>query len=235
MAEIGGRASTRRRETVRRGRFMQQYSTEVWRSLLQLGQAAHTVLEREVPESQGVPTNGLAVLRLLRWHGGKTSTAIAAFVGVTPAAMDVTMREMMRQHFVKRQSTMSNSQSVVFEIAPPGLDVARRIIAIQRDRIDRSLTRLSAEQYELAAQLLETLARDLVVDSVEFAIACAECWAFDARECVTAGREDYCAFRKAHRAVLDPDLSEGPEECAGSCSAAGFRCRTQGTHYRGTA
>lgn len=81
---------------------MQRNNTRIWRSLLVLAQATYAVQEREVPEGEGLPANGLAVLRLLRWHGGKTLRAIAAFVGVTTTTRDETIREMVRLRFVRR-------------------------------------------------------------------------------------------------------------------------------------
>lgn len=101
---------------------MEQDNTRIWRSLLQLAQATHVVLEREVPESEGLPTNGVAVLQLLHWHGGKTLGAIAAFVGVTTTTMDETIREMIRLGLVRRCSESSSADSAVFELAPLGVD-----------------------------------------------------------------------------------------------------------------
>ncbi len=198
---------------------MQQDNRRIWRSLLQLAQATYAVLEREVPESEGLPTNGLAVLRLLRWHGGKTLRAIAAFVGVTTTTMDETMREMVRLRFVRRHSGSSSTDSAVFELAPQGVDAARRIVIAQRGRIERSIARLPDDQHETAATLLEAMAYELVADSAGFGITCAECWALEVRECMKAGTAEHCAFRKARRANLDPDLSEGPDDCPRWCSA----------------
>lgn len=197
---------------------MRQGNSRTWRSLLQLAQATYAVLEKEVPESEGLPANGLPVLRLLRWHGGKTLSAIAAFVGVTPPTMDETMGEMVRLGFARRHSGSSDTVSDVFELAPKGVDAARRIIAAQRARIERSVARLPADQHEIAATLLETLAYELTSDSAGFGITCAECWALDVRECIRPSCAEYCAFRRAQRADLDPDLSEGPDDCPSSCS-----------------
>lgn len=89
----------------------------------------------------------------------------------------------------------------------------RRIIAVQRDRIERLITRLPDDRQETVAMLLETLAFELVADSAGFGITCAECWALDVRECIGTGSEEHCAFRRAQRADLDPDLGEGPDDC----------------------
>lgn len=198
---------------------MEQDSARMWRATLQLAQAAYAVLEREVPEAEGLPTNGLAVLRLLRWHGGKTTRAIAAFVGVGATTMDETIREMIRLGFVRRMSGSSSTDSAVFELAPQGLHAARRILIAQRERIGRSIAALPEDQHETAAALLETLAYELVADSAGFGITCAECWAFDARECIRASVAEHCAFRRAQRADLDPDLGEAPDDCPSWCSA----------------
>ncbi len=197
---------------------MQKQNTQVWRSLLQLAQATYAVLEREVPEEAGLPTNGLPVLRLLRWHGGKTRTAIAAFVGMTAATMDETIQEMLRLGFVRVHAGATNNQSDVFELAPRGVDVARRIASAQRERIERSITALSGDQYEAAATLLETMAYNLIADSTGFGITCAECWAFDAHECIKPTSAKHCAFRQAQMAELDPDIFEGPDDCPGVAS-----------------
>ncbi len=202
---------------------MQQETTQIWRSLLQLAQATYAVLEREIPENEGLPTNGLAVLRLLRWHGEKTLTAIASFVGVSTATMAETVREMVRLEFVEQHPGSSGTKADVFELSPLGVDVTRRIVTTQRDRIERSIARLPKGQHEAAAALLETLAYELVADSAGFGITCAACWALDARECIKPSSAAHCAFRRAQRADLDPDLSEGPDDCPDSCST----CKTQ--------
>lgn len=208
---------------------MEHDDTRIWRSLLQLSQATNAVLEREVAETEGLPTDGLAVLRLLRWHGGKTLSAIAAFVGVSTTTMNETMREMVTLGFARFHSGSSGEGRVIFELAPRGLDAARRIVIAQRERVERSIARLPDEQHEAAATLLETLAYELVADSPEFGITCAECWAFDARECVRASLEEHCAFRRARRADLDPDLGEGPDDCPAWHSACTPECITLGT------
>lgn len=210
---------------------MGQDNTRVWRSLLQLAQAAYAVLEREVPESEGLPTNGFAVLRFLRWHGEKTLGAIAAFVGVTTATMDETIREMIRLGFIRRHSESSSTGSAVFELAPLGLDATRRIVIAQRERIARSVAQLPEDQHESAATLLETMAYGLVADSTGFGITCAECWAFDARECVKTSIAEHCAFLRAQRADLDPDLGEGPNDCPCSCSMGAPSYVAPGTEY----
>lgn len=203
---------------------MQQDHTRIRRSLMQLAQAAYAVLEREVPESEGLPTNGLAVLRLLRWHGEKTLRAIAAFVGVTAVTMDETIREMISLGFVRRHPGSSSTDAVVFELAPQGVNVARSVVATQRERIERSVARLPAEQRETAARLLDTLAYGLVADSAGFGITCAECWAHEARECAKTSSAEYCAFLRAQRADLNPDLSEGPDDCPSACSTLTPHC-----------
>lgn len=197
---------------------MRQDHTQIWRSLLQLAQATYAVLEREVPESEGLPTNGLPVVRFLRWHGEKTLSAIAAFVGVTTASMDGTLKVMLKMGFVRHATEPSSTDLSLFELAPNGVDAARRIVASQRSRIERAIARLPVDQHAKAAALLETLAYELVADSAGFGITCAECWALDARECVKTDSYDQCAFRKAQRADLDPDLSEGPDDCPNACS-----------------
>lgn len=214
---------------------MQQDNAQIRRSLLQLAQATYAVLEREVPEREGLPNNGLAVLRLLRWHEGKTLAAIAAFVGVTTATMDETIREMVRLRFLKRPAESSGENSTVFELAPLGVDTVRRIIAAQHERIERSIARLPKDQQDTVATLLETLAYELVADSAGFGITCAECWALDVRECISAGSGENCAFRKAQRADLDPDLSEGPEDCPNSCSVRRPLFVELGTDSKGSA
>lgn len=193
-------------------------NVRIWRSLLQLGQATYAVLEREVPESEGVPAHGLAVLRLLRWHEGKTLSAIAAFVGVTVATMQETVDEMLRLGLVRHQLESKGMRSVVFELAPQGLDAANRIIAAQRNRIERSVARLPTDQHEMAATILESLSYELVADSAGFAITCAECWAFSARDCVKSSVSRSCAFLRAERSDLDPDLIEGMNDCPSLCS-----------------
>jgi DNA-binding MarR family transcriptional regulator len=208
---------------------MQQDTTQAWRSLLQLAQATYAVLEREIPENEGLPANGLAVLRLLRWHGGKTLSAIAAFVGVTTATMDETMREMVRLGFVRRGPETSSEDSPVFELDALGVDVSRRVVVAQRKRIERSLARLPEGQQEAAAAILETLAFDLVADSPGFSITCAECWALDVRECVKSASAEHCAFRLAQRADLDPDLSDGPSDTPAPCSGCSPRYVALGT------
>ena len=214
---------------------MQQDNTRIWRSLLQLAQATYAVLEREVPESEGLPANGLAVLRLLRWHGEKTLTAIAAFVGVTTATMDETIREMVSLGFVRRHSGSSGTDSAVFELAPQGVGVARRIVIAQRERIEGSIALLPDDQRETVATLLETLANELVADSTGFGITCAECWGFDARECVKANCAEHCAFLSAQRSDLDPDLGEGPDDCPGSSSTRTPQHIQLGTESEGEA
>lgn len=192
---------------------MQQNSTRVWRALLQLAQATHAVLEREVPERAGLPAGGLAVLQLLRWHGGKTLRAIAAHLDVTPSTIDELLREMVRLGFTRRHAGSNGTDADVFELAPGGVAAARRIVAAQRERVGRSISHLPSDQREAAAALLETLAYELVTASPEFRITCAECWAFDAQECTKPS----CAFRKARRVDLNPDLGEGPDDCPSSC------------------
>ncbi len=201
---------------------MQQEHTQVWRSLLQLAQATYAVLEREIPECEGLPTNGLAVLRLLRWHGEKTLPAIAAFVGVPAASMDETIGEMVRSGFIRRPPESSGATPDVFELAPQGVVVAKRIITSQRDRIEQAIARLPDDDHEAAATFLEALAYELAADSAGFGITCAECWALDVRECIKPASDEQCAFRRAQRADLDPDLGEGPDECPGrtlACAA----------------
>lgn len=202
---------------------MPRDNTQVWRSLLQLAQATYAVLEREVPEREGLPANGLAVFRFLRWHGGKTLSAIAAFVGVTTTTMNETLNEMVRLGFVTCHEGSSSTDSDIFELAPQGIETARRIVAAQKERIEQSISRLPEGQHELAARLLETLAYELVAESAGFGITCAECWAFDARECMKVASTEHCAFRRAQRANLDVDLSEGPSDCPCSCSMHGHQ------------
>lgn len=214
---------------------MPQDTTQIWRSLLQLAQATYAVLEREVPEYEGLPTNGLAVLRLLRWHGGKTLEAISAFVGVTPTTMDETVREMVRLGFINRSSESSLTDSAVYALAPLGVDVARRIVIAQRKRIEKLIACLSDDQQAIAASFLETLAYELVADSAGFGITCAECWALDTRECIKTDAAESCAFRKAQRAQLDPDLSEGPNECPCSRSVCDSQFIALGTDSEGGA
>ncbi len=199
---------------------MHDNNTQIWRSLLQLAQATYAVLEREIPESEGLPTNGLAVMRLLRWHGTKTLGAIAAFVGVNTVMMDEVLREMVRLRFIRHESESSSGDTEAFELAPLGIEVTRRIILAQRDRIERSVAQLDKDQQEIAATMLEKLAYELVADSAGFGITCAECWALDVRECTSANSSEHCAFRKAQRANLDFDLSEGPGDCPCSFSAS---------------
>ncbi len=197
---------------------MQQDQTRIWRSLLQLSQATYAVLEREVPEAEGLPTNGFAVLRLLRWHGEKTLSAIAAFVGLGTSAMRETMYEMVNRGLVRGPVEPNVLDSSVFELAPLGVESARRIFDIQRTRIQRCISRLPEGQLATVATLLETLAYELAADSTGFGITCAECWAMDAQACLQPGAGDHCAFRRAQRADFDPDLGEGPDDCPSACS-----------------
>ncbi len=212
---------------------MQQDNTRIWRSLLQLAQATYAVLEREVPESEGLPTHGVAVLRLLRWHGEKTVSAIAAFVGVTNTTMDETLREMLRLGFIKHRSEASDADSTVVELAPLGVDVARRIVNAQRRRVERSIACLTEDQQETAATLLETLAYDLVSDSPGFGITCSECWALDMRECVKPESGEHCSFRKAQRADLDPILDESPDDCPTPCAHRASQYVNLGSEWEG--
>jgi len=198
---------------------MQQEKIQVWRSLLQLAQATYAVLEREIPDCEGLPTNGLAVLRFLRWHGGKTLSAIAIFVGVSTALMEETISEMVRMGFIRGAKESDGETQGVFELAPEGVAVAKRINASQRDRIEQAIARLPGGNLEEASALLAGLAYELVADSTGFGISCAECWALDTQECVKAGAEECCAFRKAQVAELDPDLSQGPDDCPVACAS----------------
>lgn len=197
---------------------MQQPNTRICRSMLQLAQATYTVLEREVPESEGLPGDGLAVLRLLRWLGGKTQRAIAAFVGVPSTMMDETLLEMVRLGLIKQHSGSNSTDSIVFKLAPGGVASMRRIIAAQRKSIERSIAHLSEDQHETIVMLLETMAYELVSNSAGFGITCAECCALDVHECIRMDSNDFCAFRRAQRADFDPDLSEDSDDVPCTCS-----------------
>lgn len=210
-------------------------NSRIRRSLLQLAQATYAVLEREVPESEGLPTNGLPVLRLLRWHGGKTSRAIAAFVGVDATTMDETLRAMVQLGFIRHDSGSTSAGLPVFELASHGVEAARRIIVAQRKRIETSFACLPEDQHETVATLLDTLAYELVGDSTGFGITCAECWALDVQECVKTGFDEPCAFRKAQRADLDPDLGQGPDDLPSSRSTRAAQYVDLGTDFGGGA
>lgn len=192
---------------------MQDETTRIWRLLLQLAQATEAVLEREIPRNNGLPTHGLPILRLLRWHGPKTATAISAFLEVSIAQAQEALDEMVGVGFIRQTTSNNDEECDTYELAPGGLHAASQTILAQRSHIQHTIEQLSSEYRMAAGDFLDSLVSGLVSDSESFGIDCAECWAFDVRECVKSGTARSCAFRKAHCANLDPDPDEGPDDC----------------------
>ena len=177
----------------------------MWRALLQLGQATYSVLEREIPEVEGLPLHGLPVLRLLRWHGPKTVPAITAYLGLSAEAADDAIGALLAGGYVRHGEAEGLA---VIELDAAGVQTARRIVDAQQARIGQAIHRVPPEHRELLAALLEQLAFGLVSDCAGIAMTCASCWAFDTRECVKHDANVNCAFCQARYTSLDVDLSE---------------------------
>lgn len=212
---------------------MQQDNTRIWRSLLQLDQSLYAVQEREVPESEALPAHGLAVVRLLRWHGKKTLSALAANTGVTSSTMEDTIHELLRLGFIRYRSESDGTDATWVELAPHGVDVTRRIVIEQRRRIERSSAYLPEDQQITAATLLGTLAYDLISDSPGFGVTCSEYWTLDRMECAKPDSVEYGLFRKAQEADLDFILDNGPVDGPSHGSTRTSRCVSLGSHSEG--
>ncbi len=187
-------------------------TAHIRRSLLQLAQVTHAVLEREIPELESLPPNGFATIRLLRWHGPKTLRAIASFLDAPIELAATAVNQLLGGGFVRSSDGSDDGSEPAIELAPAGLQTAQRIIQEQHERLRRATDRIAPEHRALAAQIMEQIAYGLTVDSAGFGIVCAECWAMDVRECVQSQSAQRCAFRRAERAELDPDLSEGVDD-----------------------
>ena len=187
-------------------------TAHIRRPLLQLAQATYAVFEREIPELEGLPPNGFAIIRLLRWHGPKTLKAIAIFLGVPIELASIAVNQMLGGDFVRPSDSTDDGSEPAVELAPQGLETASRIIQAQHERVQRATDCISPEHRALAGRIMEQIAYSLTVDSTGFGIVCAECWAQDVRECLQPESEQRCAFRRAERAQLDPNLSEGVDD-----------------------
>lgn len=200
---------------------MDDDTTRLCRALLQLSQATEAIITKETPANEGVPEDGAAILRLLRWHGPKTIDAIANFVRLPIERTTETIGLMVESGFIRNASA---TDTAVVELAAEGVAVARRIAVAQRNRVQQAAERLSSQQRETAANLLEELVGGLVGESESFKILCSECWAFDARECIKGSPADDCALVCSDSANLDPNLQEGPEDCP--VRGPALACRT---------
>lgn len=181
-------------------------------ALLQLAHATYSILEREIPESEGLPTEGLAVLRLLRWQGPKTLKAITIFLGVPEDRAREVVNEMVACGAFREREESSASANPTIELAAMGIQIGRTIVDRQRKRAHQALEQLPLEQREAAAGMLEALAFGLVADRTDSGMTCAVCWAYEPSTCAQSPSDSHCAFRKAQRALPDPDLGEGEDE-----------------------
>ncbi len=178
------------------------------RSLLQLAQTAYTVLEREIPEMGGLPPFGVAVLRLLRWNGPETASAIAAFLSLPKDFVEHILDEMRSAGHIRYSSCSSSDTEPVIELDTQGEHVARQIVIAQQNCVESAADPLSEEERLTVAAVLDRLALNLVSDSTGVALTCASCWALGTRECDHSNMRHSCSFRAARFATPTPDLDE---------------------------
>lgn len=116
-------------------------------------------LSREISlESEGLLTNGLTVLRLLRWHGPKTINAIADFLGVSWENANHTVAAMLAHGAVTQSALSEDEQRATIELAPAGVLVLRKIIVAQRKRVETALERVPHDRRPLATDACSGLA-----------------------------------------------------------------------------
>lgn len=185
----------------------------VWRSLLQIGQVSGVLFEEEIPQIEGVPPNGLALLRMLCWHGPKTPGAIAKFLQISFENTEELIQALHAREFVVRSACADPNEPGTVELAPAGVNALNRIGDGQRHRVAEVLERLPARHGEIVADVLEGLARELATVSSSFGVPCAACWGFEARECVRTDAVEHCGFLQAGRADPDRPTDEAPESC----------------------
>lgn len=183
-----------------------------WRALLQLAQATYTAFEREIPEAEGVPAHGLALLRLLRWHGPKTMSAIAAYLNLPADGVVALIDEMHGAGFVRVQDTSEAGGDLVYELDSRGAQVSRQIIITQRSRIEELMRGVSEDELGALVRTLEKVAFGLVSECRGGGMTCAACWAFDTRECLSRGVQEACMFHQAGYTQLDPSSEERADE-----------------------
>jgi DNA-binding MarR family transcriptional regulator len=190
----------------------------VWRSLLQLAQVVSQTLEEDVPGFAGVPPGGQDVLRLLRWHGPKTITAIADSLGIAWRDAEHLMKRLAAAALVRASGGDGASR---YDLSDEGLRAVRRIIVVQRERVESVLNTVEPDHREIVATVLVQLASGLIQRSPGFETVCASCWAHDPRECVKPDAEEFCAYRVARRGEHAPGSREGTTEgTAAPASAA---------------
>ncbi len=190
----------------------------LWRALLQLGQITEAVFELEIPQQEGLSQNDLTTLRLLRWHGPKTLNVIAQFLMVTHIESTLITEELIQKGYIKQLEVPSGSNKFIVGLTPSGPPIVKKIVEQQQQFVVNALKHLEPELRVKVLDILENLTQGLVAESQEFGISCASCWAHEPSECLLPKTSEHCAFLQLHRADLDPDPSEGVDDCPPVCT-----------------
>lgn len=194
----------------------------IWRALLQLSQGVRNVLESQIPARFRIPAEALGVLRLLRWHGPKTTLAIATFSGTSVELSADLLRRLHEARLIRETQTefnVSRTDALAWMIAPDGIAALRKVAEAQREHVESVIQRAlpAAVTPAQLAELVERLAFEMVASSTGAARQCVTCAAFDPGECLRPGAADeHCALRQAGFMQFDPLLPLNPNYVPGA-------------------
>jgi len=174
---------------------------QLLKAMLVLSRSVDHLLETQAIEfaDQPLSKTKVQILRLLGLRGGKSSTTISRYLGVSKPAVTQVVASLIKSKMVKRVPSGQDRRGFDLVLTETGRTALKRIQAHHRHLTRSAVARSRPDRVDRWIDVLQEVATALAQADRDFTRFCYQCRAHEDGTCVLVGGDADCPYLRQRR------------------------------------